>query len=319
MNNSVRYHFDRLMLWYLGIIMILTLFGAYFGWLYLITAMMHLIMIIMVVRITSTIRMSGPRYWLRWFYPLLLMLPLHYEIELVGTLFHAGTTFDGLVLKWDQWLFRGHPHRYLADTLAGPWWREILHLFYCSYYAIIGGGFLFAWHQGSEAEPTQPTTSPTPFFYRYAFVFIGTFCTYMLIFIAFPVVGPLDDRFLRFGEQGIIGPLIDLLYATGDSAAGAFPSSHVGEAVVIYLLFQPRKPWIRAALVLTITGLALSTVYGCFHYAIDALGGLVTGPVFYLFWSWVYRQLRPEAITSAPPPELDADAGLAEPAIDEES
>jgi hypothetical protein len=311
-NQPIRYHFDRLILWYLGIVMILTLVGSYFGLLYLVTAMLHLIMIIMVVRITDTQSTSGPRAWLRWCYPLLLMLPLHFEIELVGTLFHAGAVYDDLVLAWDRWLFRGHPHRYLPDALPGPWWREILHLFYFTYYIIVVGGFLYAWRKGRPADNPEQS-APEPSFYRYAFVFVATFCTYMMIFIAFPVVGPLDDRFLRFSNQGIIGPMIDLMYASGDSAAGAFPSSHVGEAVVVYLLLQPRKPWAKAASITIIAGLTFATVYGSFHYAIDALAGLATGPVFYLFWSWIYRQLRPEKVlpiaTSEPaintePPDL---------------
>jgi membrane-associated phospholipid phosphatase len=296
MNHPIRYHFDRLILWYLGIVMVLTLVGSYFGLVYLVAAMMHLIMIIMVVRITDTRAISGPRAWLRWCYPLLLMLPLHYEIELVGTLFHAGSIYDDLVLAWEQWLFRGHPHRYLPDALPGPWWREILHFFYCTYYFVVVGGFFFAWRKGGRAG-SQTESIPAPFFYRYTFVFLGAFCTYMLIFIAFPVVGPLDDRFLRFSNQGIIGPLIDLMYTTGDSAGGAFPSSHVGEAVVVYLLLQPRKPWAKAVLITIITGLTFATVYGSFHYAIDALAGLVTGPIFYLFWGWVYRHLRPEIVS----------------------
>ncbi|MFC1547391.1 phosphatase PAP2 family protein [Candidatus Neomarinimicrobiota bacterium] len=307
MNQSKRHHFDRLILWYLGIVMVLTLVGSYFGLLYLVTAMMHLIMIIMVFRITDTHSISGPRAWLRWCYPLLLMLPLHYEIELVGTLFHAGTIYDRLVLAWDQWLFRGHPHRYLPDVLPGPWWREMLHFFYCTYYLVVAGGFFFAWRKGGRVNSPEESV-PAPFFYRYTFVFLGTFCTYMLIFIAFPVVGPLDDRFLRFSNLGIIGPLIDLIYTAGDSAGGAFPSSHVGEAVVVYLLLQPRKPWVRAVLIAIITGLTFATVYGSFHYAIDALAGLVTGPIFYLFWSWIYRQLRPE--TASPVPTLEPVRGV---------
>ena len=294
-----RYHFDRLLLWYLGLIFALTFFGSYFGYLYLITALIHLVMIIMVLGITSVEVRSGPRAWLRWFYPLLLLLPLHYEIELVGTLFHAGQVYDGLVRTWDRWLFGGHPHRYLADLLPGPWWRELFHLLYLTYYPLVFGGFGASWWRGrTVSDQSEPSVSPE--FLRFAFVFMGTFISYMVIFILFPVVGPLDDRFLRFDGQGLVGPLIDWIYALGDSAGGALPSSHTGEAVVIVLLLQSmarQVRWVRRVrpmLLLLILGLALSTVYGSFHYAVDALGGLITGPLFYLFWSWVYRRLGAE-------------------------
>ncbi|MCH7521962.1 MAG: phosphatase PAP2 family protein [Candidatus Marinimicrobia bacterium] len=288
-----RYHFDRLILWYLGLIFALTFFGSYFGYLYFITALIHLVMIIMVLGITSVDAQSGPRAWLRWFYPLLLLLPLHYEIELVGTLFHAGQVYDGLVRTWDRWLFGGHPHRYLADLLPGPWWRELFHLLYLTYYPLVLGGFAVSWRQGRKsANRTELPVSPE--FLRFAFVFMGTYISYQVIFILFPVVGPLDDRFLRFDGQGLLGPLIDWIYTLGNSAGGALPSSHVGEAVVIFLLLRPSAPWVRTGLLLVISGLAVSTVYCSFHYAIDALGGLITGPLFYLFWSWVYQRLGAE-------------------------
>ena len=63
---------------------------------------------------------------------------------------------------------------------------------------------------------------------------------------------------------------------------------------MILLLLRRRAPWVRTGLLLVISGLAVSTVYCSFHYAIDALGGLITGPLFYLFWSWVYRRLGAE-------------------------
>ena len=288
-----RRHFDRLILWYLGGVFALTFVGSYYGLSYLFTALAQLVMIIVVLRVSDRSAFSGPRAWLRWFYPLLLLLPLHYEVELVGTLFHSGTVYDELVKGWDRWLFGGHPHRYLADELPGPWWREIFHFLYLTYFPIIIGGYWYAWRRGRKAAQ-QAGGEISPEFLRYAFVFMGTFLTYMLIFILFPVVGPLDDRFLRFYGIGILGPVIDLLYAAGDSAAGAFPSSHVGEAVVVYLLLRPRLPVVRAIAITVIAGLAVSTVYGSFHYGIDPVAGLLTGPLFYLFWSWIYRRLNQE-------------------------
>ena len=291
--KSQRYHFDRLILWYLSGMFAVTFVGAYFGLIYLLAALAHLIMIFMVLRITSVSSRTGPRVWLRWLYPLLLLLPLHYEIELIATIFHAGVIYDNLVKVWDGWLFGGHPHQYLADQLPGPWWREFFHLLYLTYFFIITGGYLYAWRRGQAPEKRGKINIP-PDFPKYAFVFLGAFLTYMLIFILFPVTGPLDDRFLRFEGYGLLGPFIDRLYVAGDSAGGAFPSSHIGEAVVIYLLLRPRSPAIRTISITLILGLTVSTVYGSFHYAIDAAAGLLTGPLFYFFWSWVYRRLSKE-------------------------
>ncbi len=299
--KPVRYHFDRLILWYLALIIVVSFVGSYYGLIYLAVALTHAILIFLVLHISGLGASSGLRAQLRWFYPLLLMLPLHYEIELVGTLFHVGEVFDNLVKVWDRWLFRGHPHRYLADQLPGPWWREVFHLFYLTYYFIVAGGFWTAWRRGRNAAEASETGG-SPKFQRYAFVYLGTFLTYMAIFILFPVVGPLDDRFLRFYGTGVLGPFIDYIYAVGDSAGGAFPSSHVGEAVVVYLLLRPKSPAVRSIFIAVIAGLTLSTVYGAFHYAIDAVAGLLTGILFYYGWSWLYGRLRIEPNASGEAP-----------------
>ena len=287
--SSRRYRFDRLILWYLAGIFGITFLGSYFGLVYLLAALGHLAMIFMVLHLSGSSAEWGIRKWLRWFYPLLVMIPLHYEIEFVSSLFHDGGSFDHLVRSWDRQLFEGHPHRYLADWFPGPLWREMFHLLYLSYFAIVGGGFWVAWQRGKVRGQTGGWTGSSSY-HRFVFVFIGSFLTYMAIFIIFPVVGPLDDRFLRFHGVGLLGPLIDLLYDLGDSAGGAIPSSHVGESVIVFLLLRPQGPWVRAGLVALISGLAVSTVYGAFHYGIDALVGLVTGPLFYLIWSWLYQR-----------------------------
>ncbi|MFC1543076.1 phosphatase PAP2 family protein [Candidatus Neomarinimicrobiota bacterium] len=301
--KPVRYHFDRLILLYLGVIFAITFVGSYFSLIYLLAALAHMIMIFMVLRITGTSSRSRPRTWLRWFYPLLLLLPLHYEIELVGTVFYNGAVYDGLVRAWDQWLFKVHPHQYLAEKLPGLLWQEFFHLMYLSYFAIVIGGYWRAWRRGRDTS-RQAGLRVSPDLPRYIFVFLGVFVTYMMIFILFPVVGPLDDRFLRFSGHGLLGPFLDLIYTSFDSAGGAFPSSHVGEAIVIYLLLNPRSPAIRALLITVIMGLTISTVYGSFHYGIDAVAGLLTGPLFFLFWSWIYERIGPESAVPIEEPAL---------------
>jgi membrane-associated phospholipid phosphatase len=321
--KPVRYHFDRILLWYLAVIFAVTFVGCYRGYLYLFLALLQLIMLFIVLRITGARASTGRRIvsgkvyplfrWLdpllrqlspqlrrlsvllRWFYPLLLLGPLHYEIAAVGTLFHGGVLYDPWIAALDRALFQGNPHRWLVlYAFPGPVWKEVLHFFYFTYYPIVAGGFLYAWLRGQHAATAGGLVTSTDFL-RYAFVFLGSFLTYMVIFILFPVQGPLEDRILYFSDPGVLGRVIDFFYRVGDSAAGAIPSSHVGESVVVYLLLRPKRQWTRVLSLALISGLAISTVYGSFHYALDALTGLISGPLFYLFWSWVYRRLKPEA------------------------
>ena len=64
--------------------------------------------------------------------------------------------------------------------------------------------------------------------------------------------------------------------------------------MISYLLWHPRKPAVRYGLLALIMGITISTTYGAFHYALDAVAGLITGAGFYLLWDRIYRRLKPE-------------------------
>jgi len=47
-----------------------------------------------------------------------------------------------------------------------------------------------------------------------------------------------------------------------------------------------------------IFGLTISTMYGAFHYALDTVAGLITGPLLYLLWSKIHLMLTKSAPTT---------------------
>jgi hypothetical protein len=287
------YRFDRVLMAYSLGIFIVTFFAVGLAMVYLVAALANLFIFLIIYRISH-----GPAAWLRWLYPLILMVPLHFEIELVGTVFHAGEVYDDLVRGWDKALFGSYLHRALPDALPGPFWRELFHLLYFAYYPLIMGSFIYLWRQGYRRTPANGA-SVSPEFLRFAFVLLATFCSYLAIFILFPVIGPLDDRYLRFDGIGVIGPFIDWLYAIGASNGGAFPSSHAGESVVVVLLLK-RSGKTALMLWLLVLGLSLGTIYGSFHYAIDAAAGLASGGLLYLLWNGLYERWGPEGIPANP-------------------
>ncbi|MFC1480824.1 phosphatase PAP2 family protein [Candidatus Neomarinimicrobiota bacterium] len=293
-----RYLFDRLILIYLGAVLAYTFIGSYFGWAYLLASLFHIVLIFFVFYITGYGGRSRIAITIRWWYPLLLMLPLYYEVELLSYLIHRGEVFDPIIWAWERLLFSTPPHRVLPVILPGRFLNELLHLFYLSYYFIMIGGFLVARAiykpklqlagQGKEGA-----------YQRFVFIMMGTFISYLIIFVLFPVVGPLDDRFLSFHDTGIFSTLIDLLYDIGESEGGAFPSSHIGLSLVVYLLLRPASQRLRIGFLILIFGLTISTVYGAFHYGLDAVAGLVTGPLLYLGWSKIYMRLTKSAPTTS--------------------
>jgi membrane-associated phospholipid phosphatase len=98
-----------------------------------------------------------------------------------------------------------------------------------------------------------------------------------LVFLFFPVAGP---RYAFDGAHNLatdVGParIAAWLLDRGDSWGAAFPSSHVAASVVA--TGMALRYWRPLGLVLLpfTAGLILAVVYGQFHYAVDALAGLM--------------------------------------------
>ena len=230
----------------------------------------------------------------REMYPLLLLLVFYLEVDLLARILHPLPGYDSLVRSWDAWLFGGHPHDTLALWLDGRLWREVFHLLYVSYYLLLIGSYLGVWLTAPERLP------------RFAFVMTGMFMSFLAVFVAFPVAGPLIAPDVSIMTNGWFPQLVAWVYVplqVNGIATGAFPSSHVGLSVGIACLLAPRRWTWRYLLWGLVGGIAVSTTYGRFHYAIDAVAGLVAGGLLYLLWTTLYTALRKrEASTARPAP-----------------
>jgi len=61
--------------------------------------------------------------------------------------------------------------------------------------------------------------------------------------------------------------------------SNTFPSAHVAGAIAAALAVAPRLPAIGAALGVIATGITIGSVLRRYHYAVDAIGGVVLGCV----------------------------------------
>lgn len=253
------------------------------GWIYPLCVALHGLVAVGIIFLGRADSLPSPLQIIRETYPLLLLLLLYGETDLLVGLWHEAPGFDGLVQQWDLWLFGGHPHQHLYQILSGRIWSELFHFLYLSYYILLIGSFLTIWRRHPRVFP------------RFAFVVTGVFTSFVAIFIAFPVAGPLSSPGVSFITVGVFPKLVAHLYAPlaiDGIHAGAFPSSHVGMSLAIALLLAPRRWWARIALGGLILGIAVSTVYGRFHYAIDAVVGLLAGGILYLLWNEIYNALQ---------------------------
>jgi membrane-associated phospholipid phosphatase len=236
-------------------------------------------------RLTMFLRIAVQMVFLSWWYPdtyeLNRMLP----------------NLDHIFAGCEQAVFGCQPALLFAQKVPWGWFSELMCMGYISYFPMMT--ILLIYY----------------FFYRYneflkaAFVLLGAFFIFYVIFIFLPVTGPqfyylavgpekiaagvfpnLGDWFLTHSERmavpgwtdGFFYHLLEMAHNAGERPTAAFPSSHVGITTVVMLLAHHThcRKLVLGMLPFYIL-MCLSTVYILAHYAIDALTGLFTGVVLY--------------------------------------
>jgi membrane-associated phospholipid phosphatase len=236
-------------------------------------------------RLTMFLRIAVQMVFLSWWYPdtyeLNRMLP----------------NLDHMFAGCEQAVFGCQPALLFAQKVPWGWFSELMCMGYISYFPMMT--ILLIYY----------------FFYRYneflkaAFVLLGAFFIFYVIFIFLPVTGPqfyylavgpekiaagvfpnLGDWFLTHSERmavpgwtdGFFYHLLEMAHNAGERPTAAFPSSHVGITTVVMLLAHHThcRKLVRGMLPFYIL-MCLSTVYILAHYAIDALTGLFIGVVLY--------------------------------------
>lgn len=278
--SSKLYLFDQLVIYFLIATAIISFFNIQNGLIYLQIGLLHLGISAFIYWMNSRNFSRGFMGMIRYCYPVLIIALIHYEVGIFLHLFFGpGFNFDTIVKGWDAVIF-GNPHLTFHKKLSSPFWIDLFHFFYMTYYPILIGSIIWIWKKRSGDIG------------RFAFIYTGIFISFVLIYLLFPVFGPLDYRSALFSDAGYLPEIVDFLFAVGAPDGAAFPSSHVGQSVGIFLLLRPLNKKMAILLSICITGIAVSMVYMSIHYAIDAAAGLFTGWLFYHVWSFIYRKLN---------------------------
>ncbi|MBQ7420221.1 MAG: phosphatase PAP2 family protein [Prevotella sp.] len=238
-------------------------------------------------RLTRLVRVTGLMITLSWFYP------DTYEVNRV--LPNLDHIFAGL----EQQLFGCQPSLLFSEVCPWGWFSELMCLGYVSYFPLMVTILLYYFFRRYEE------------FGMASFVLISSFFIYYTVFVILPVTGPqfyylavgtdkiaagifpnLGHWFLTHGERmaapgwsdGFFYHLLDLTHDAGERPTAAFPSSHVGVTTVIMLLAcHTRSKGLTLSMLPFFVLMCLSTVYIYAHYAIDAIAGLLTGVLIYVY------------------------------------
>lgn len=201
-----------------------------------------------------------------------LALPLAYaEVErlndLVGGGFH-----DRTILRLEAAVFGTQPSLALRSLLPSKPLSEYLHLAYFSYYALGPAYALPLYLRGRRAAYRQ---SLTVLFLVFAICYVA--------FVLWPVAGPwYVFRRPDPDAMGWVFPHVEhAVLAAAASVGAAFPSSHVAAAVAGWLLAFRFDRSVFLVFAAFVPALAVGTVYGGFHYALDAAAGVAVGAAGY--------------------------------------
>lgn len=214
-------------------------------------------------------------------YPLLLLAYLFKETAYMNHLFYHHYLDEWIVIA-EQRIFGYLPSIVFSKTMPETWFSELMNFGYFSYYFMtIGVALLFFFKYPAETE-------------RVIFIILTSFFIYYLFFIFFPTEGPVYFLQAPLNEplhSGVFSHLVNIADRLGDGRTGAFPSSHVGMAVIYAMLtfrWFPKLFWVVTVLAIMI---CFATVYIKAHYFLDAVGGLLSAPLIYYVGNWLYRSV----------------------------
>ena len=224
------------------------------------------------------------REWLEFihlFYPVLLLTYFYGETSILNNLIFT-ESLDPLFIRWDEVLFGFQPSIEFSVRYPQKWISEILHFGYFSYYILtFGVCFIFYLRRKVKAE-------------KIIFLVISSFFIYYLIFIIFPVVGPqffFESPLSKVADTGFFSRAVKLIQYYGEHPTGAFPSSHVGMALIFLYVSFGNIRWLFWVIFPLFLLILLATVYIKAHYAIDVIAGLVSAPIVYFFSVGLYNFL----------------------------
>ncbi len=248
-------------------------------------AIHHLVLLILIFAVSRIkTKKRNLLSFVRYLYPLFLYGSMYRETHEIDQAIFT-KPLDYFFIVWDNLLFNSQPSVEFANYLNAPWFSEIMHFFYFSYFFLIVCLPLIYWIRKNPAMTERRT-----------FDLSFTYVIFYSIFIILPVHGPRVEfpPAVDIPRTGFFfGPFFERLFIGLRIAGAAFPSSHCGIAALVtgLSIYDFKKFW--PVIALCTLGVFLATVFGRFHYAVDVIYGGALGLLCLIFTgrihSWLHR------------------------------
>jgi len=218
--------------------------------------------------------------FVRNLYPLLFLGFFYTETSCMKNIIFSDN-LDAWFFGAEQKLWHCQPSLMFSKWVDDGWFNELMNLCYFSYYLLIGFTCIFLYLK-------KPVDSP-----KGIFTVTFSFYLYYLIFAVLPVVGPqyyIKNCGADLVPPHFFGRMMHGIITNYEQPTGAFPSSHVGIALIIsYISYKYFKKLFFISLPFVV-GICFATVYIKAHYLVDVLAGIVSAPLFILLSGSVYHK-----------------------------
>ncbi|HEX7878868.1 MAG TPA: phosphatase PAP2 family protein [Candidatus Eisenbacteria bacterium] len=244
---------------------------------------------IYLVGIPAAVRWSNRSLLLSLFrdwYPVVGIMAMYGELQFLNRVL-TDRYFDPVVMEWEEAIFGRQMAVHLREMIPSKLFGEAVHFGYFCYYLTIPSLLIPLWLLRKYRE------------FRISVSVIGAvYIACYLWYLFWPVTGPYwqlpkPDP----STEGWLFPQItNFFVANGSSRGSAFPSSHVAASITVLGMARLYLKPVYRILFLPVMLLITGTVYGGFHYAIDAIAGLALGLTFDIWGPKVVTKVDGKAI-----------------------
>jgi len=240
-----------------------------------------------LLRFRDSIAVEHLRNWI----PLALMLLAYKEMGWLAPPSHDHRLEQSWIV-WDRLLLTRWRLRNVIES-AGPLFPSILELCYVLVYALpaFSMTMLYVYRKSYDAE-------------RLLVIYLlGLFLSY----VQFPFWPSEPPRIVFPGEDAsaidtVVRQFNHWILGGYGIHTSVFPSAHVSGAFAAAFALKRilgEHPWLYRAVFVYATLVAIATVYGRYHYAVDAVAGLIVGTTAVALGQRLYRRVRVRRIGSS--------------------
>ena len=215
-------------------------------------------------------------------YPLLFLSYFYTETYYLKNIIYSGD-LDIYFSHAEQYLWGCEPSLQFSKLFPQAWFNEWMNICYFSYYFLTTVICITLYIMEREKS------------YKGIFIVVFSFYMYYTIYDFLPVVGPqfyFDTMKSSPEPPYFFGKIMRYILLNLEEPTGAFPSSHVGVALILsYVAFKDLKKvfYISFPFVL---GICFATVYLKAHYMVDVIGAIISVPVFIAISSFTYNKIN---------------------------